>query len=164
MNKITIKQKEYALNGETIEVGNKLEFKGIDGTGAKFQSSKLKGAKVISIFPDINTGICDAQTIKVSQLSNAFPEIQFISVTVDSPEIIKNWCAGNGVENSRIVSDGKYLDFAKKTKTLIVELKLLSRGFIILDEKNKVTHVLLNDELNETPDFAKLDEILESGV
>ena len=164
MNKITLKQKEYALNGETIEVGTKVECKGEDAAGAKFQSKKIKGPKVISIFPDINTGICDAQTIKISKWSERFPEMQFISITVDSPEIIKNWCAGKGVENSRIISDGKYLDFAKKTNTLIVELKLLSRGFIVLDEKNKVTNVLLNEELAEVPEFDELEKLLENGL
>ena len=153
-------KKEFSLSGETITTENKLEFKGIDGTGAEFNSTSLKGRKVISIFPDINTSICDEQTVKIAQLAKENKDIEFISITMDGPDVIKEWCAGKGIDNSRIVSDSKYKDFATKTNIHITEIDKLGRGFILLDENNIITDILLNDEVAENPDFAKLDELI----
>ncbi|MCK5806826.1 MAG: redoxin family protein [Mycoplasmataceae bacterium] len=160
MNKITIHEKEFSLSGETITTGNKLEFKGIDGTGVEFNSTSLKGKKVISIFPDINTGVCDEQTVKIAQLAKQNKDIEFISITMDEPSIITDWCAGKGVDNSRIVSDSKFKEFATKTNIYITEINKLARGFIVLDETNTITHILLNDEIAVAPDFKKLEELI----
>ena len=160
MKKVTVFKVRFSLSGETITVGQKLEFKGIDGTGVEFDSTSLKGRKVISIFPDINTSICDMQTIKIAKLAKENQDIEFVSITMDGPEVIKDWCAGKGIDNSRIVSDSKYKEFATKTNVYITKIDKLGRGFILLDENNMITNVLLNDEIAANPDFAKLDELI----
>ncbi|MCP4336879.1 MAG: redoxin domain-containing protein [Mycoplasma sp.] len=157
MEKIKIKKIPFKLNGTIIEKNTKLEFKAKDKDDKDFFITDIKGKKVISLFPDINTRICDAQTKQIAQMANKYKDITFISISTDSVEIQKKWCAANGLENIIIISDKEYKDFAIKTNTLINKIKKLVRGFILLDENNIIQGISINKEVSSDPDYDVLN-------
>ena len=157
MNKVTLHNEPFELSGMTIEKNTKLSFKAEDKNGI-WNIEDIKGKKVISLFPDINTGICDIQTQEIAKLAQQHKDITFISISTDSVEIQKEWCAAKGLENILIVSDDKYKEFQTKTNAYVPKINKLIRGFILLDEENVIQEISLNNELVEDPDYTSLDK------
>ena len=157
---ITFKNNPMTLEGSLLKVGDKVEFKATNTDFSEFDLNSLKGKKVISTFPSIDTSVCDLQTKKIADLANEYKDIEFISISLDLPSAQAKWCAATGNENIKIVSDYKDREFAKKYGLLIKELKLIHRSIIVLDENNLVTDILTKNEVTEDPDFDKLKEIL----
>ncbi len=157
MNKVTLHNEPLELSGMTIEKNTKLSFKAEDKNGI-WNIEDIKGRKVISLFPDIKTGICDLQTQQIAKLAQEHKDITFISISTDSVEIQNEWCAAKGLENILIVSDDKYKEFQTKTNAFIPKINKLIRGFILLDEENMIQEISLNQEIVEDPDYSSLDK------
>lgn len=160
MNKVTIKKIGFKLIGETIEKNNHLSFKAIDRNDKIVSIDDFKGIKIISLFPDIQTRVCDVQTRKIAKYAKENPKINFISITMDTVSKINKWCLASGVENIHIWSDWKLREFSSKTNAIIRKINKLARGFIILDDKNKIIEVSLNSEIAQEPDYSVLEKYL----
>lgn len=161
MNKITIQKEVFELNGEIVKEGRKLDFSAINRAGQKVDFKDLKGSVVISVFPDINTGICDAQTQAIAKLAQKHTNIQFISLTTDDVETINSWCVAKHIENVDIWSDKEQKEFGEVTSTLIKKINKLARGFIITKDQI-ITGISFKEEIAEDPDYAWLDKQLET--
>lgn len=161
MNKITIKGKSFDLIGSIIEIGNTLNFKAQNLAAKDVDITSLKGLKIISSFPDINTSICDQQTRDILDLAKKYPHLNFISITTDEIDTINKWCGANGFENVQIWSDHKYKDFGHKTNTLIKEIDKLARGFLVLDQTNKIIASSYETEIAKMPNFDILQKYLK---
>ena len=160
MNKVKIKKIPFKLLGEAIEKNKSLVFKAVDQENKEVSIDQVKGLKVLSFFPDINTGVCDMQTLKIGSLAKEHPNINFVSITMDSPEEIKKWCMKNDLANLVLWSDAKYKEFQTKTNLYIPRIKKLSRGLIVLDENNIIVDKFFNIEIAEQPDWTVLDKYL----
>ncbi len=158
MNKVTMRGNHYNLNGDVIKLNSLLEFKAKDKNNKDWFIKDIKGIKVISLFPDINTHICDGQTKQIAQMAEQYKDITFISVSTDLPEVQQKWCAANGLKNVLIVSDQEYKDFADKTKTYIAERDQLIRGFILLDDDNVIKGISISDQVSTEPDYELLNK------
>ena len=145
------------LEGNLIQIGDKLDFNATKTDFSDFRLSDIKGKKVISVFPSINTGVCDAQTKKIVDLSKENKDVTFISISLDLPTAQSAWCTANGIDNIIIVSDYKNREFGKKTGLIIKEIKLLYRTIIALDENNIVTSIIFDEELANMPNFSKIE-------
>ena len=159
MNKITIKRIPFKLVSDAISMGKELSFKALDRNGNVFDSKDLKGKTILSFFPDINTSVCDKQTMIISKLAINNPNISFLSITTDNINIINKWCAAKDIKNIDIISDNK-LEFGTSTGLLIKKLKKLTRGFILLKD-NEIIDISMNKEIAKDPDFIKLNEWLK---
>ncbi|NQZ66344.1 MAG: thiol peroxidase [Mycoplasmatales bacterium] len=160
--KVTYMNDPVTLEGKTLSVGDLIDFEATNTDFSEFKFSDLKGKKVISTFLSIDTGVCDGQTKKLVELSKKHPEVQFLSVSLDLPSAQGRWCAATGNENMKIVSDYKEREFSLKYGMLIKELKLTHRSLIVVDENNKVTNFLVEEEATDMPNFEKLNEILSN--
>lgn len=158
MNNITIKNMPFKLLDNAVEIGETIHFKARDKNNQDVMISDFKGQKIISIFPDIETKVCDMQTHELSVLAMNNPNINFISITMDDVEKINQWCSANGISNLTILSDHVHKEFGTKTRLLIPAINKLSRGFILLDNDDKVIDLSLNKELAEMPDFDKVNK------
>lgn len=156
MNKVKIKGIPFRLIGESIKIGDKLVFQAKDVNDNIFNISTIKGKKILSVFPDINTKVCDLQTHELSKLAHEHSQIPFISITMDSVEAIKQWCLAKDISNLIILSDKELHDFADKTKLLLKMISKLARGFILLSENNNIIDIAFKEELSHEPDFDKL--------
>ena len=119
----------------------------------------MKNLKVISVFPDINTRVCDAQTQAIAKMANEHKAVNFISVTTDPVDVINEWCAAKELKNVDIWSDS-FGEFGDKTNTLIPKIKKLARGFIILNKENVIVDMSFKKELSDDPDYELLNKYL----
>lgn len=161
MDKVTIKKVPFKLNGSIIKKGQTLSFKGVNRKNKEIKIEDVKGIKIISIFPDINTRICDAQTQTIARYASQHPEVHFISITMDDVDTINEWCLAKDAGNVDVWSDKKYKDFGTKTNTIIVKLNKLARGFIILDKENKIIDLSINKEIAKDPNYELVEKYLK---
>ena len=158
MKKVKIKGIPFKLNGELIEKGSELSFKVVDRENKDFVFGLQKGITIISVFPDINTRICDKQTQWIAKIAPLNKEINFISVTKDSVEVINEWCLAKELENVDIYSD-VYGEFGEATHTLIKRINKLTRGFVVLKDK-KIIDISFKKEVADEPNYEMLNKYL----
>lgn len=160
MNKTKIKKISFNFTGEVIQEGRVLTFKGIDRKGKVFKVSDLKGIKIVSFFPAVNTSVCDLQTRTIARLAAEHPKVNFISISTDEPKVLDEWCLGKGVDNIIIVSDNKYNEFATRTNLLIQKIKKLGRGLIVLDDTDRILMIDVNKEVSAEPNWDSIKEYI----
>lgn len=130
-----------------------------------FHKDTENKVKVISIAPSIDTGVCSLQTIRFNEEASKLKnDVQIVTVTVDLPFAQKRYCAAEGIENIDVVSDHKDLDFGEKYGFVIDELRLLTRGIIVVDKDNNVKHVEYVGEVTEHPDYDRALEVINGLV
>lgn len=136
-----------------------------DLTPFDFYKDTENKVKVISIAPSIDTGVCSLQTIRFNEEAGKLKDhVQIVTVTVDLPFAQKRYCAAEGIENIDVVSDHKDLDFGDKYGFVIDELRLLTRGIVIVDKDNIIQHVEYVGEVTEHPDYDLALEVINGLV
>ncbi|MGL5590877.1 MAG: peroxiredoxin [Metamycoplasmataceae bacterium] len=160
--KTKFKDKEWNLIGEKIELGKKLTFKAIDTDFNEIDFGNVKKTTILSIFPSINTSVCDFQTKSMNEIAKKYHQFDFVAISLDLPTALKVWCGSHNVNNIKAVSDYKDREFGKKSGFLIDELFLLNRGIIILDKNNKVIYLERKTDVHDQIDFEKLETFLNT--
>ena len=110
--------------------------------------------KVISVVPSLDTGVCDAQTRWFNQdVTKLSDDVVVLTVSMDLPFAQARWCGAAGVNNVITLSDHKDASFGQNYGFLIEELRLLSRGVVVIDKDNKVTYVEYVPEVTNPVNF-----------
>ena len=163
MNQIKFKGVSMNLIGNVDLKSKQLNIKAIDKEGniKSFLDFK-KGIKVLSTFPKLNTSVCDNQTKTIARLAKKHSDVTFISLTMDSVQTIGKWCLAHNLENITILSDKDRKEFSKATNLLIKKLKMLARGFIILDKENNVIDHFYKLEITDEPMYDQLEKALSN--
>ena len=110
--------------------------------------------KVISVVPSLDTGVCDAQTRWFNQdVTKLSDDVVVLTVSMDLPFAQARWCGAAGVNNVITLSDHKDASFGQNYRFLIEELRLLSRGVVVINKDNKVTYVEYVPEVTNPVNF-----------
>ena len=160
--KTFFKERERNLIGDKVEIGSVIKFKTVDIDFKEYSFEKIKKITIFSIFPSINTRICDLQTIQMNKIAQNYPEFDFVAISLDLPTALKEWCGAHNIENIKVVSDYKEREFGIKTSFLIDEIFLLNRGLIVLNEKNKIIFIAKNQNVHNQIDFKNLELFLKT--
>ncbi len=165
-DQITMSGNPVKLMGEEIKVGAKAPmFKAVKTDMSSFDFSELDGKiKIISVVPSVDTRICEFQTIRFNEEATKHPNVVVLTISVDLPFAQKRFCVANSIENSIVVSDYQDLDFGLKYGYAIEGLRLLSRGIVVVDEKNVVRYVEYVNEIGSHPDYDKVLAFVETIV
>ncbi len=159
---VTFGGNPLTLNGTLTKVGQKaLDFSvlGPDLKPVKLSDSSGK-VRLISVVPSIDTGICDAQTRRFNVEAAKLENVEILTISCDLPFALGRYCATAGIDKVKTLSDHKDLDFGIKYGFLIEELRLLSRGIVIIDKNDVVTYVEYVAEVASHPNYDKaLEEI-----
>ncbi len=152
---ITIEGNPLTLLGEAIEVGTKApDFTVLDAGLGPVKLSDSKGKKVIiSVAPSIDTSVCAAQTRKFNEAASEIDNTVVYAISVDLPFALGRFCAAEGIESIKVLSDHKDLDFGSQYGFVIDELRLLARGIVVVDEYGVVSHVEYVPEVTDHPDY-----------
>ncbi|MDO6825795.1 peroxiredoxin [Mesomycoplasma ovipneumoniae] len=156
------KNKAYNLVSSLIQSGEKLEFTVSDINFDVVDFKNFGKTTLISIFPSINTKICDEQTTSIRDLSRKYSQFRFISVSLDLPSAIAQWKNANLSENMEIYSDYRLRSFGLATGFLIDDVFLLNRGYIIVDSEGKVLVVEPNSDVHDQINFEQLEKHLQN--
>ncbi|MBN2167054.1 MAG: thiol peroxidase [Marinilabiliaceae bacterium] len=168
MNKVDVKV-TFKGNPVTI-IGNKLKV-GMHApeftlSGADLSDVKLSDFKgnnvVIAIYPSIDTGVCAIQNKQFNKIATSLKETVVLSVSLDLPFAQGRFCAAEGLTNIVTLSDYKNREFGEKYGFLIDELKLLTRGTVIIDKTGVIKYIEYVPEITTEPDYNKAIEVLKS--
>ncbi|AQW22232.1 2-Cys peroxiredoxin [Lentilactobacillus curieae] len=158
---ITIQGKEEQLYGNPPVNGDKLpKFKLEDSEGNKVKTADLLGkVTLISTIPDINTSVCSIETRKFNQEADHYSDAQFLAVSNNTVEQQKDWCAAEGVENIKMLSD-EQLSLGYAMGVYLPNFGALARTIFIVDKVGTIVYRQIVDELTDEPDYAKALEAL----
>jgi thiol peroxidase len=155
---VTFINTPVTLLGETIKAGDTAPDFQLVGQGlAPVSLSEFNGKTVVlSIFPSIDTGVCQAQTRRFNKEAAALSDnIVILTISKDLPFALGRFCAAEGIDKVKTLSDYQHSEFGLKYGFLIKENLLLARGVVVIDKKGKVAHVEYVSNVKEEPDYAK---------
>lgn len=155
------------LVNEQVKVGDKAPL----FTAAKNDLSDYKLEEdlgkvvILSVVPSIDTGVCSIQTTKFNEeAASLSDDIKIVTVSLDLPFAQGRFCAAKGIDKAEVVSDYKEREFGEKYGFLIDELKILSRGIVIVDKEGIIQYVEYVEEVTNEVDFDKALEAAKKLV
>lgn len=155
------------LVGPEVKVGQAApDFTLLDnGLAPKTLKDFAGKVKVISVVPSLDTGVCDAQTRWFNQdATKLSDDVVVLTVSMDLPFAQKRWCGAAGVENVVTLSDHKDASFGENYGFLIEELRLLTRGVVVIDKNDKVTYVEYVPEVTHAVNFDATIEAIKAAL
>jgi len=163
---VTFKNNPVTLLGTEIKTGEKAPNFEVIGAGlAPVKLSDYAGkVRILSIFPSIDTGVCATQTRRFNVEAANLGDIVILAISNDLPFAQGRFCAAEGIDKVITLSDHRDLDFASKYGFLIKELRLLSRGTVVIDKNDVVRFVEYVSEVTNEPDYAKAIEAAKAAL
>ena len=154
-NEVTMKGNPITLLGPRLQVGDTApDFTVLAPDMKPIKLSDFTGKiKVINSVPSIDTPICDMQVRHFNKDAAELGDVVIISVSVDLPFALSRYCAANGIDAVKTTSDYRHLDFGMKYGFAIDELRLLSRGIIVIDQNDKIAYIQYVPEVATEPDY-----------
>jgi len=157
INNITFGGNPLTLVGNEIKVGAVApNFTALKTDLSPFSLEELKGKVVIiSVVPSVDTPVCELQTIRFNTEAYEHGDINVITISADLPFALGKFCANKGIDTAITLSDHKGLDFGMKYGFILDELRLLSRGIIVIGKDGIVKYVEYVQEVTNHPDYDK---------
>lgn len=135
--KITFKGEPIELEGTQPTVGEKAPAFSLKNTAGEEVSTESLAGKVtiLSVFPNINTSVCDKQTREFNEVASDIEGVRLVSVSKNTNEELTEWCAAKGLQMEMLSDDGS---FGKAFGVYIPGVDLLARSVFVIDENGLV--------------------------
>lgn len=152
---ITFGGNPLTLVGAMVKVGDKAkDFTVLANDLSPHKLSEYDGKiRIISVVPSIDTGVCAAQTRRFNVEAAKLSDVVILTISCDLPFALGRFCAAEGIDKVITLSDHKETEFGLKYGFLIDELRLLSRGIVIVDKSGIVRYVEYVKEITTHPDY-----------
>lgn len=122
----------------------------------------LGNTTIISVFPDINTSVCDRQTRHFFELASKIKDVNIVNLSNNSKEELGDWCATNGIDS--VMLRDHDLAFAKDYGLWMPEFKVLARSIFVLDKHGTLIYSELVPEMAQEPNYEAALTAAESLV
>src|SRR3954470_12487565 len=122
---------------------------------AELSSADLTGKTVISIFPSIGTGVCQASVRKFNELAAGLEGTTVLNVSMDLPFALAGFCGAEGLENVSVAS-GFRSTFGEDYGITLTDSKfegLYGRAVVVVDNDGTVLHSELVPAVGQEPDY-----------
>lgn len=143
-------------SGELPAVGSQApDFTLVDTDLKEFSLRDLPGRAVISIFPSIGTGVCQASVRKFNELAAGLDETTVLNVSVDLPFAQTAFCAAEGIDQVKVGSAFRS-SFGDDYGVRLTDTKfegLLARAVVVVDADGTVLHSELVPQIGQEPDY-----------
>lgn len=135
------------------------DFTLIDRQNQKVHLSDFKGKNVlISVFPDINTSVCDLQTRTFFKKAAQLNDVVVLNISNNTVEELQSWCATNGLD-VQMLSDTNQT-FANDYGLWMPEYKALARSVFVVNSEGIITYLEIVPEMAQEPNYqAALDAL-----
>ena len=131
------------------------DFTLVDTDLAEFSLGDLPGRKVISIFPSIGTGVCQASVRKFNELAAGLEDTTVLNVSVDPPFALSGFCAAEGLDDVKVGSAFRS-GFGEDYGVRLLDTKfegLLARAVVVVGADGTVLHSELVPQIGQEPDY-----------
>lgn len=121
----------------------------------ELSSADLTGKTVISIFPSIGTGVCQASVRKFNELASGLEGTTVLNVSMDLPFALAGFCGAEGLENVTVAS-GFRSSFGQDYGITLTDSKfqgLYGRAVVVVDADGTVLHSELVPAVGQEPDY-----------
>ncbi len=143
---ITVGQKAPDFSADTQDWS---AFNGIKDTKGK--------VRIINSLLSLSTSVCDRETRRFNQEAAALDDrIVILTVSMDLPYTLKNWCAAAGVDQVKTLSDHKNADFGKKYGVLLKEQRIFRRAVFVVDRNDMVVYSAYMPVLGDEPNYPEV--------
>jgi thiol peroxidase len=106
-------------------------FNGLQDTQGK--------VRIINSLLSLSTSVCDRETRRFNQEAAALgDQVVILTISMDLPYTLKNWCAAAGVDRVITLSDHLNADFGVKYGVLIKEKRTFRRAAFVVDQNDEV--------------------------
>lgn len=141
--------------GDIPTVGDKApEFTVKTDTEELFSLSDLRGHyTLINVVPDINTPICSRSTKLFNESVIVFPDTKFITVSTNTVDEQKHWCAIEDVTQMRMMSDVDQF-FGQAYGVYLPDMGTDARSVWILNPEGQIVYRELVLEQTSEPDYS----------
>lgn len=124
-------------------------FKALENTKGK--------VRIIGSLPSLSTSVCDRETRRFNQeAANLSDNIVIITVSMDVPFTLKNWCAAAGIDRVITLSDHLTGEFGEKYGVLIKEHRIFRRAIFVVDTSDQVLYAAYMPVLGDEPIYAEV--------
>jgi thiol peroxidase len=161
---VTFKNNPVTLLGKEVAVGDTApDFTVLANDLNPVTLADSKGKiRLISVVPSVDTGVCAVQTRKFNEEAASLgDDVEILTISVDLPFAQARWCAAEGIENVKTLSDHRDLSFGEAYGVVIQELRLLSRSIFVVDQNDKVTYVEYVSENTNHPNYEQAIEAVK---
>ncbi len=165
-NVVKMRGNPVTLLGSEVKVGDKApDFTALAGLGAPVGLGDLKGkVKVFNVVLSVDTPVCDTQTKRFNkEAAGLGDDVEIVTLSMDLPFALKRYCAAEGIDRVKTLSDYQNASFGEAYGVLIKENRLLARSIFVVDKNDKVRHTEIVGEITQEPDYeAALKAVKES--
>ena len=149
--------KDVTVIGPDILVGQKAPeftvftqdwttFNGLQDTAGK--------VRIIGSLPSLSTSVCDRETRRFNQEAAGLDDrIIIITISMDLPFTIRNWCAASGVDGVKTLSDHINAEFGQKYGVLLKEHRIFRRAVFVVDRNNMVVYSAYMPTIGDEPEY-----------
>lgn len=157
---VTMGGNPMTLIGKEIKVGDKApDFTALKSDLSPYSLKDVGNkVKIISVVPSLDTGVCELQTIRFNEEAVELGDVAILTLSVDLPFAQARFCGANDIDQVITLSDHRDLSFGMNYGFVMEEVRLLSRGIVVLDKDNIVKYVEYVKEVGEHPDYDKAIE------
>jgi len=160
--------KDVTIVGADLQIGDKApeftvqaqdwsEVKGLHSTEGK--------VRIIGSLPSLSTSVCDRETRRFNQEAASLGEdIVILTVSMDLPFTMKNWCAAAGIDKVITLSDHQSADFGQKYGVLVKENRILRRAVFVVNRQGEIVYAAYMPVLGEEPDYAAVLQAAQEAL
>jgi len=165
---VTFKGGPVTLVGPELKVGDSApNFECVTGLEVKTLASTPSKARLFSVVPSLDTGVCSAQTKKFDEsLASLKDTVASYTVSLDLPFAQGRFCTAEKVTNMQNLSDVRNHSFGKAWGVLLegLPIPLLTRAVFVVDKNGKITYVEYVPEVTNHPDYDKALAALKAAA
>jgi thiol peroxidase len=156
-NAVTFKGEAKTLVGPQLKAGDKApDFEALVGLEIVTLAKTPAKARLFSVVPSLDTGVCSMQTKKFEEQLGAFKDnLASYTVSLDLPFAQKRFCTAENIINMQTLSDVHNHSFGQNYGVLIegLPLPLLSRAVFVVDKTGKITYAEYVPEVTTHPNY-----------
>jgi thiol peroxidase len=153
---VTLGGDPLTLIGNEVKVGDKAPgFTVLAGIAEPVGLGDFKGkVKVLNVVGSVDTPVCDKQTKRFNKEAAGLGEdVAIATISMDLPFALKRYCAAEGIDRVKTLSDYRDASFGEAYGVLIKESRLLARSIFVVDRNDIVRHAEIVPEITLEPDY-----------
>jgi thioredoxin-dependent peroxiredoxin len=160
----TFKGNPLTLLGDMVKKGDKAkDFSVVANDLSEVKLSDYDGKiRILSLAPSVDTPVCADQTRRFNLEAAKMQDAVVMAISMDLPFALGRFCAAEGIDAVKTLSDHRAADFGLKYGFLVDGLRILNRGIVVVDKDGTIQHVEYVKENVEHPDYDNALKVAKS--